>query len=149
MTTARLVTTMALGWAAAGCVHSGFMKTTDLVVPARPPDCHLDVSFQGEAPPLSPYVALGSVWTNSMAPELFVVGENNVVAMRRMLEQACTVGAHGVMNAAANSQLVRVGKGHWKSTTGSAVAFVYVDASGRPLQPPPPPSSGSRGTIGQ
>jgi hypothetical protein len=110
-----------------------------MVVAARPPDCYLDVVFQGE--PTRPYVALGAVATDSTGPQLFTIGENNVVAVRRVVEQACALGAHGLMNLAANTQYVPVGKGNWKSTTASAVAFVYVDASGRPLPPPDGPSA--------
>jgi len=122
-----------MGLAVAGCVHTHFTRTTGLVVPARAPHCHLDVVFQGA--PSDPYVVLGGVATNSSAPALLVFGETDVAAMRRLTEQACTVGAQGLMNVALNTQLVWAGRGRWKSTAGTAWAFIYVDPLGRPLAP--------------
>jgi hypothetical protein len=142
----RLLATIVLGCLGAGCVHTGFARTTALVVPARSPDCHLDMFFFSEGPPPVPYAVLGAVATVSTKPRLFAIGENTVVAVRRMMEQACVVGAHGLMNVAAQSELIRVRKGYRKTTMGSAVAFVYVDPSGRPL---PPPATDGRGTIGE
>jgi hypothetical protein len=139
MATTRLLATMAMvmGCAVAGCVHTGFTATTSMVVPARAPTCYLDVFFQ-EQPPY-PYVVLGPVGTSSAAPEMFALGENDIVTMRRMMEQACAVGAHGLLHAGESTQFVRMGKGYWKRTSGSAIAFVYVDAYGRPLPPPTGP----------
>jgi hypothetical protein len=142
----RLATTFValLAFAASGCAHTGFDRTTSMVVPGRSPDCHLDMYFQG--PPPYPYVVIGAVATVSTKPRLLAIGENTLVAIRRMREQACAVGAHGLMSVAANSELIRVRKGHWKSTTGGAVAFVYVDAFGRPL---PAPAFGAHGGIAE
>lgn len=123
-----------LGFAAAGCVHTGFTPTTGLALPGRPPNCYLDMIFQGR--PAYPYVVLGQVTTDSTAPGLFALGESNDVAIQRMKEQACAVGAHGLMNVGANSQGVWTGDGYSKSTSGGAVAFIYVDPSGQPLAPP-------------
>ena len=142
--TGRSLATMVIGCVAAGSVHTGFAGTTRMMVPVRSPDCHLDMCFQ--APPPRPYLVLGAVATVSTKPRLFAVGENADVAIRRMMERACLVGAHGLMNVAANSELIRVRKGHRKRTMGSALAFIYVDASGRPL---PPPASGAHGGIGE
>lgn len=125
---------MVVGFAAAGCVHTGFTPTTGLALPARPPNCYLDMIFQGR--PAYPYVVLGQVTTDSTAPGLFALGESNDVAIQRMKEQACAVGAHGMMNVGANSQGVWTGDGYSKSTSGGAVAFIYVDPSGQPLAPP-------------
>ncbi len=122
---------------AAGCVHTRFTRTTGLVVPARAPGCHLDMTFRG--PPPRPYVVLGQVATDSTTRSLLVIDENEVAAVRRLMEQACAVGAHGLMDVATDSQHVWTGKGYWNTTIGAAVAFVYVDASGRPLPPPPDP----------
>ena len=105
-----------------------------MMVPARSQDCHLDMFFPG--PPPRPYLVLGAVATVSTKPRLFAMGENTGVAIRRMMEQACMAGADGLMNVAANSELIRVRKGHRKRTTGSAMAFIYVDVSGQPLTPP-------------
>lgn len=134
----RLVlATVVMGLAGGGCVHTGFTSATGIVVSARPADCHLDVVFQG--PPPYPYAVLGQVTTSSLGPRLFTIGDNNIVAIRRMTEEACAVGAHGLMNVVADSQLVGVGKERWKRTDGGAVAFIQVDAYGRPLPPPDSP----------
>src|SRR5215831_9396573 len=133
---AVVLASVVLGWAAAGCVQTTFTRMTALEVPARPADCHLDVVW--ERPPPYRYVELGLVTTDTTSPHLFAAGENEIVSMRRVMEQACTAGAHGLMNVTAQTRLVPVGKGTWKEITGSAVAFVYVDASGRPLSPPGP-----------
>lgn len=47
----------------------------------------------------------------------------------------CLVGAHGLMQVGANSQGSWTSNGYSKSTSGGAVAFVYVDPTGRPLPP--------------
>lgn len=125
-----------MGCAAGGCAHTGFVKTTDAVVPARSPGCHLDMVFQG-LPPYR-YAVLGEVSTYSTAPGgLFGLGENEVAAIRRMQEEACVAGAHGLMSVVATSHRPWPRKGMW-STTGAAMAFIYVDAFGRPLPPPGP-----------
>jgi len=134
MTAASLLATVVMGCAVAGCVHTGFARTTGLAVPARAPGCSLDIVFQG--PPPYPYVVIGQVMTNASGPEILAIGQNDVVAMRRVTEAACAAGAHGLMNIATSSERVRVGKGHWKTTRGAAMAFVYVDAFGRPLSAP-------------
>lgn len=126
-----LVVGVALG---AGCVHNGFTPATTMRVPARPEGCYLDMVFQGV--PLYPYVVLGQVTTDSTAPGLFALGENNDAAMERLQAEACAVGAHGLMQAGAASQGTWTNDGYSRSTTGSAVAFVYVDDAGRPLPPP-------------
>jgi hypothetical protein len=143
MKAALLAATVLMGGVGAGCAQTGFATTTDLMVPARPPGCHLDVVFQ--QPPPYRYAVLGLVATNSTAPALFAFGENDIAVMRRMMDEACTAGAHGLMNVAVSQEMVRVGRGYWKSTKGGAMAFVYVDAAGRPLPPPPdaPAKSGA------
>jgi hypothetical protein len=123
--------------AGSGCVHTGFTPTTGMNLPPRAQNCYLDMIFQG--PPPYPYVVIGQVSTDSTAPGLFALGENNDVAVQRMKEQACLVGAHGLMQVGASSQGVWTGNGYSKSTSGGAVAFVYVDPSGRPLQAPNAP----------
>jgi len=128
---------MVMGFAAAGCVHTGFTPTTGLALAARPSNCYLDMIFQGR--PAYPYIVLGQINTDSTAPGLFALGESNDVAIQRMKEQACAVGAHGLMNVGANSQGTWTGNGYSKSTSGGSVAFVYVDPAGRPLPPPNAP----------
>lgn len=122
---------------AGACIHTGFTPTTGLNMPPRPQNCYLDMIFQG-APPY-PYVVLGQISTDSTAPGIFALGESNDVAVQRMKEQACLVGAHGLMQVGANSQGIWTGDGYSKSTSGGAVAFIYVDPQGRPLAPPNAP----------
>jgi hypothetical protein len=120
----------------AGCVQTAFVPATTLKLPSRPDGCYLDLIFHGEPP--YPYVVIGSVTTDSTAPGLFALGEGNEVAIERMKNQACFVGAHGLLQVDSQSHGVWTQNGYSKSTTGAAVAFVYVDEAGRPL---PPPSS--------
>jgi hypothetical protein len=122
---------------AGGCIHTGFTPTTGLNLPPRPQNCYLDMIFQGLPP--YPHVIIGQVSTDSTAPGIFALGESNDVAVQRMKEQACLVGAHGLMKVDASSQGVWNGDGISKSTSGGAVAFVYVDPQGRPLSPPTAP----------
>ncbi|HET9624245.1 MAG TPA: hypothetical protein VFP84_22885, partial [Kofleriaceae bacterium] len=129
-----IVVGVALG---AGCVHNGFTPATAMRLPARPEGCYLDMVFQGEPP--DAYVVLGQVTTDSTAPGLFAIGENNDAAMTRMQAQACEVGAHGLMRAGSATHGEWTNNGYSRSTTGSAVAFVYVDEAGRPLPPPTGP----------
>lgn len=126
-----------LGLAVSACVHTGFTPTTGLYLPPRGEGCFLDMIFQG--PPPYPYVIIGQVQTDSTSPGLFALGESNEKAVERMKEEACRRGAHGLMQMGANSQGVWTGNGYSKSTSGNAVAFVYVDPAGRPLAPPGAP----------
>ncbi len=134
-TTALVATLFAL--ASGACVHTGFTPTTGLALPARAENCYLDMIFQGVPP--YPYVVIGQISTDSTAPGLFALGESNDVAVQRMKEQACLVGAHGLLQVGANSQGSWTGNGYSKSTSGGAVAFIYVDPAGRPLPPPNAP----------
>lgn len=120
--------------AGAGCVHNGFTPATNMQLASRPTGCYLDMVFDGTPP--FPYVVIGRVSTDSTAPGLFALGETNDAAMARLQSQACVVGAHGLMHAGAASAGSWTSDGYSRSTTGSAVAFVYVDAAGRPLPPP-------------
>jgi hypothetical protein len=142
MTVRRVLATLVMGFAAAGCVHSGFARMAAVEVPARSPGCRLDVVFEG--PPPAPYLELGEVISETTVPAAFAIGQNDAVTMRRVMAQACAIGAHGLMNIAASTERVGVGRGRWMNTRGSALAFVYVDASGRPLPPP----DGPRDAIG-
>jgi hypothetical protein len=131
------VSVLAFATGALSCVHTGFTPTTGLQLAARPENCYLDMIFQG-APPY-PYVVIGQISTDSTAPGLWALGESNDVAVSRMKEEACRVGAHGLMQVGANSQGVWTGNGYSKSTSGGAVAFIYVDPAGHPLPPPNAP----------
>ena len=126
-----IVLAVALG---AGCVHNGFTPATAMRLPPRPEGCYLDMVFQGVPP--YPYVVLGRVSTDSSAPGLWALGETNDAAMERLQAEACEVGAHGLMQAGAASQGTWTSDGYSRSTTGSAVAFVYVDDAGHALPPP-------------
>jgi len=140
MTGARKILSVVLSVAlGAGCVHNGFTPATTMRLPPRPEGCYLDLVFQGE--PLYPYVVLGRVSTDSTAAGLGALGETNEAAMERLQAEACEVGAHGLMQAGAASQGTWTGNGYSRSTTGSAVAFVYVDQAGRPLPPPRGPQT--------
>ena len=119
------------------CIHTGFTPTTGLNLPPRQGNCYLDMIFQGLPP--YPHVIIGQISTDSTAPGIFALGESNDVAVQRMKEQACMVGAHGLMQVGANSQGSWNNQGYSKSTSGGAVAFVYVDPQGRPLAPPHAP----------
>jgi hypothetical protein len=134
-TTALLATLFA--FASGACVHTGFTPTTGMNLPPRQETCYLDMIFQGVPP--YPYVVIGQISTDSTAPGLFALGESNDVAVQRMKEQACLVGAHGLLQVGANSQGTWTGNGYSKSTSGGAVAFIYVDPAGRPLPPPNSP----------
>lgn len=118
-----------------------------MVIPARPPDCYLEIIFQGQ--PAYAYAVLGRVWTDSSSPSMFAIGDNGVAAIRRMREKACAIGADGLMTVTANSQRVWAGKGSWKTTTAAAVAFIYVDANGRRLPPRTSPTTAIQPTSCQ
>jgi hypothetical protein len=92
----------------------------------------LDVVFDG--PPPSRYVVVGDIWTNWTAPRPLALGDSDVATMRRLTEQACAIGAHGLMNVLVIRRTPRA-RG-WKSTVGTGVAFVYVNDSGRPRTAP-------------
>jgi hypothetical protein len=128
---------VALVVGAGACVHTGFTPTTGLNLPPRPQNCYLDMIFEGLPP--YPHVIIGQISTDSTAPGIFALGESNDIAVQRMKEQACLVGAHGLLKVGSNSQGVWTRDGYSKSTTGGAVAFIYVDPQGRPLAPPNAP----------
>jgi hypothetical protein len=134
----RSIVALVVGVALAGCIHSGFTPTTGLELPPRPEGCYLDLIFQG--PPPYAYVVIGQVHTESTAPGVFALGENNEVAVERLKAEACRQGAHGIMQVGAASQGIYTRQGGYsKSTSGDAVAFIYVDSTGRPLPPPTAP----------
>jgi hypothetical protein len=137
VTAARVMGLLVLGLGGLGCVHTGFTPTTGIQLAQREPNCYLDMIFQG--PPPYAHLIIGQVTTDSTAPGLFALGESNDVAVQRMKEQACLVGAHGLMQVGANSQGSWNNNGYSKSTSGGAVAFIYVDPYGRPLPPPNAP----------
>jgi hypothetical protein len=127
------------------CVHTGFQPTTGLALPPRAQGCYLDLIFHGQPP--APYIVIGRISTDSTAPGLFALGENDHVAVDRMKEEACIQGAHGLLDVGASSQGVWTGNGYSKSTSGGAVAFIYVDPSGRPLAPPNGPRVMIQGQV--
>jgi hypothetical protein len=123
-------------WASLGCVHTGFVPTSDWRPPARPEHCALDVILDGR--PDRPYLVIGRVSADSTAPGLFALRENQEAALRRLKVKACEEGAHVIfeVNAAAGGQWND--DGFSRSTTAWALAAVYVDQGGYPLPPPGP-----------
>jgi hypothetical protein len=121
-------------WALCGCVHTGFVPTSDLLLPARPEHCALDVVLDGR--PVQPYVVIGRVSVDSTAPGPFAWGENQSVVLRRLESKACAVGAHVIFDVKAATSGSWDDDGFPRSTTGSALAAVYVDEDGHPLPPP-------------
>lgn len=124
-------------WALYGCVHTGFVPTSDLYPPPRPEHCALDVVLDGR--PAQPYVVIGRVSVDGVAPSLFALGENQTAVLRRLEAKACAVGAHVIFDVNAETSGKWDDDGLSRSTTGSALAAVYVDEDGYPLPPPGPP----------
>jgi len=120
-------------WASFGCVHTGFVSTSDLRPPTRPEHCALDVVLDGRR--ARPYVVIGRVSADSTAPGLFALGENQDAVMRRLEAKACAEGAHVIFNVRAATSGSWGHHGFSRSTTGSALAAVYVDEDGYSLAP--------------
>jgi hypothetical protein len=123
-------------WTLSGCVHTGFMPTSDVRLPTRPEHCALDVILDGR--PTQPYVVIGRVSVDSTAPGLFALGEKQSAVLRRLEAKACAVGAHVIFDVNAATSGKWDDDGFSRSTTGSALAAVYVDEDGHPLPPPGP-----------
>lgn len=123
-------------WALSGCVHTGFVPTSDLLPPPRPEHCALDVVLDGR--PVQPYVVIGRVSVDSTAPSLFALGESQTAVLRRLEAKACAVGAHVIFDVNAATSGKWDDDGFSRSSTGSALAAVYVDENGYPLPPPGP-----------
>jgi hypothetical protein len=119
-----------------GCVHTGFLSTSDLRPPTRPEHCALDVVLDGC--PTWPYVVIGRVSVDSTAPGLFALRENQDAVLRRLEARACAEGAHVIFDVQAATSGSWDDDGFSRSTTGSALAAVYVDEDGYPLPPPEP-----------
>jgi hypothetical protein len=137
MTRAGVSLAVLTGLAVAGCVHTDFTRTAAVALPPRSPDCHLEIVFDG--PPRRPYVVLGQVWTDSSSPQvLYGRFDTNAAPVQRIIQQACVAGAHGLMSVTVQTHRPWGGKG-WKRTQAAAVAFAYVDGSGRVLPPPSGP----------
>jgi hypothetical protein len=123
-------------WSLPGCAYTGFFSTSDLRPPARPEDCALDVVLDGR--PRQPYVVIGRVSADSAAPGLFGLGETQEAVVGRIKAKACTVGAHVIFAVTAATNGRMSDDGYSTSTTGSALAAVYVDENGHPMPPPKP-----------
>src|SRR5262249_45024015 len=93
---------LALALLGAACVNTSFMPTTTLALPARAENCHLDIILDGLPP--APYAVIGRISTDSTAPGMFALGESNQAATDRLREEACRVGAHGLLNVGTASQ---------------------------------------------
>ncbi|MEO1231194.1 MAG: hypothetical protein AAFZ18_20050 [Myxococcota bacterium] len=132
-----LAGTLSLVALATGCAHSSFIPSSDLAVAARPKDCHIDIVFDGK--PTRPYEVIGRVATDSTAPGLFALDENQDKAFERMREKACEVGGHVLFGIGTGSNGQWNDDGYSRSTQGAAIVAVYVDPSGSVL---PAPRSG-------
>jgi hypothetical protein len=121
-------------WASLGCVHTGFVPTSNISPPARPEHCALDVILDGR--PDRQYLVIGRVSADGTAPSLFALRENQEAALRRLKAKACAEGAHVIFDVDATSSGQWNDDGFSRSTTASALAAVYVDQEGYPLPPP-------------
>lgn len=136
-------------------VNTGFTPTTSFDLPPRSQSCSLDLLAVGQTPARA-IVPIGPVTTHTEG-----AGEDRDMAVIRLKERACMVGAHGLMqiNASAGGRWTEDGTYVWVAE-GTATAFVYVDMAGRPLpapgaapvafavppapRMPPPPASGAK-----
>jgi hypothetical protein len=135
MSPSRLLLALLLSSALAGCVHTTFAATTTAKVPARAPNCPLEMVFDGR--PRHPYLVLGSVGTDATERTLwFTRSQGDGRAVERLMATACASGADGLMSIVVAGQNGWGLAPRWRTTEASAVAFVYVDASGRPLRQP-------------
>jgi hypothetical protein len=112
-------------------VSTGFIPTTSFNLPPRPESCALDLIPVGQNPAHA-IVPIGPVTTHTEG-----AGEDREMAVIRLKERACMVGAHGLMliNASAGGRWTEDGTYVWVAE-GSATAFVYVDTAGRPVSAP-------------
>ena len=114
-----------------GCVHTAFTPTSELTVQPRPDDCPIDIVLDGR--PERPHRVLGRVTTDSTAPGLFAIGENQNKALERLKVEACKVGGHVLYGVGTGSQGQWTNDGYSKSTQGSAIVAVYVNDAGQVL----------------
>ena len=119
--------------ASLGCVHTGFVPTSDMRPPTRLEHCALDVILDGR--PARAYVVIGRVSVDGTAPGLFALREHQDAVLRRLKAKACAEGAHVIFDVNAETSGTWDEGGFSRSTTGSAVAAVYVDEHGNPLPP--------------
>ena len=117
-----------------GCVHTGFVPTSNMGPPMRPEHCALDVVLDGR--PAQAYVVIGRVSVDSTAPSVFALREHQDAVLRRLKAKACAEGAHAIFNVSAETSGRWDDDGFSRSTTGSALAAVYVDEDGNLLPPP-------------
>ena len=112
-------------------VDTGFTPTTSFNLPPRAQNCSLDLLAVGQTPSRA-IVPIGPVTTHTEG-----AGEDRDMAVIRLKERACMSGAHGLMeiNAKAGARWADDGTYVWVAE-GTATAFVYVDAAGRPLPAP-------------
>jgi hypothetical protein len=112
-------------------VSTGFTPTTSFNLPPRPENCALDLLPVGQDPAHA-IVPIGPVTTHTEG-----AGEDRDMAVIRLKERACMVGAHGLMQINASAGPRWADDGTYVSVAeGTATAFVYVDTAGRPLPAP-------------
>jgi hypothetical protein len=130
---------LAAASALAGCIHTGFVRTSPIRTRPRPANCYLDIILDGTTPPF-PYVTIGRVSTDGTAPGVFALVETEDEALDRMREEACLAGGHFLMSSQTGSQGQWTPDGFSRSTRGTAVVGIYVQPDGTPLPPPRGPT---------
>jgi len=110
-------------------VDTGFTPTTSFNLPPRAQNCSLDLLAVGQTPSRA-IVPIGPVTTHTEG-----AGEDRDMAVIRLKERACMSGAHGLMQISAQTRSDWCDGTYTLIAEGWAMAFVYVDAFGRPLPP--------------
>ena len=108
-------------------VNTGFTPTTSFDLPPRAQNCSLDLLAVGQTPSRA-IVPIGPVTTHTEG-----AGEDRDMAVIRLKERACMSGAHGLMQITAQTRSDWCDGTYTLIAEGWAMAFVYVDAFGRPL----------------
>lgn len=111
-------------------VNTGFTPTTSFDLPPRAQNCSLDLLAVGQTPSRA-IVPIGAVTTHTEG-----AGEDRDMALIRLKERACMSGAHGLMQISAQTRADWCDGTYTSVAEGWAMAFVYVDAFGRPLPAP-------------
>jgi hypothetical protein len=111
-------------------VNTGFTPTTSFNLPPRSQNCPLDLLAVGQTPSRA-IVPIGPVTTHTEG-----AGEDRDMAVIRLKERACMSGAHGLMQISAETRADWCDGTYTLVAEGWAMAFVYVDAFGRPLADP-------------
>jgi hypothetical protein len=111
-------------------VNTGFTPTTTFDLPPRAQNCSLDL-VAVEQTPSRAIVPIWPVTTHTDG-----AGQDRDMAVIRLKERACMSGAHGLMQITAQTRAEWCDGTYTSVAEGWAMAFVYVDAFGRPLPAP-------------